>query len=125
MRVHVDFETRSIAELARQNAVGEHAYAAHWSTDPLLLAYKTPYMSEVTVLDLTKSQEFPKPLQEALDENAIFIAHNARFEQAIWYWQMHKRYKWPIIPKWSCTAARARYWGLRASLDGAGSDLEF
>lgn len=25
---------------------------------------------------------------------------------------------------WSCTAARARYWGIRASLDGATSDLE-
>ena len=124
MRVHVDFETRSVAELARQNAVGEHAYAQHPSTSPLLLGYKTPDMQEVRVLDLLKDQHCPTDIRDAARAGATFVAHNARFEQAIWYWQMHKRFDWPLITNWSCTAARARYWGLRASLDGVGSDLE-
>lgn len=123
-RVHIDFETRSTAELARQNAVGEHAYAAHESTRPLLLAYKTPSMAQVRVLDLLKDTHMPSDLEQAVRQGQTFVAHNARFEQAIWYWQMHSKYGWPLIRNWSCTAARARYWGLRASLDGAGSDLE-
>lgn len=123
-RVHIDFETRSLAELARQNAVGEHAYAQHASTSPLLLAYKTPEMDRVEVLDLLADQAIPSVLRASIEQGATFVAHNARFEQAVWYWQMHKRFSWPLISSWSCTAARARYWGLRASLAGAGSDLE-
>ena len=121
---HLDFETRSEAELARQNAVGEHAYAQHKSTDAILLAFKTPTMCDVGLIDLTKTTEFPKDLEWSIRIGERFVAHNARFEQAIWYWQMHRRHGWPLITKWSCTAARARYWGLRASLDGAASDLE-
>lgn len=124
LKSHIDFETRSQAELARQLAVGEHAYAAHPTTDPLLLAFKTPNMAYVRVQDLTKDTSFPVELDLALSRGDRFVAHNARFEQAIWYWQMHLRFGWPLLSKWSCTAARARYWGLRASLEGAASDLE-
>jgi DNA polymerase len=105
LKTHIDFETRSLAELARQNAVGEHAYAAHPSTDPLLLAYKTPDMPYVKVQNLLKDQSFPIELDLALSRGDRFVAHNARFEQAIWYWQMVQRFKWPAIHKWSCTAA--------------------
>lgn len=123
-KAHIDFETRSVAELARQNAVGEHAYAAHHSTDALLLAYKTDEMPKVDVQDLLVSTRMPDELRAAAERGDTFVAHNARFEQAIWYWQMHLRHGWPLIEHWSCTAARARYWGLRASLDGVCSDLE-
>jgi DNA polymerase len=124
LKAHIDFETRSLAELARQNAVGEHAYAQHESTDALLLAYKTVDMPNVVVQDLLQDNSFPIELDLALLRGDRFVAHNARFEQAIWYWQMVRRHNWPKISKWSCTAARARYWGLRASLDGLTSDLE-
>jgi hypothetical protein len=54
------------------------------------------------------------------------IAHNARFEQAITITGLcHLEWGWPMAASVGrCTAARARYWGLRASLDGAASDLE-
>lgn len=123
-KTHIDFETRSVAELARQNAVGEHAYAQHESTDALLLGFKTIDTPQVKVADLLNSAAMPPELVEAVDRGDTFVAHNARFEQAIWYWQMHRRHGWPLIEHWSCTAARARYWGLRASLDGVCSDLE-
>lgn len=124
VKSHIDFETASQAELARQNAVGEHAYAAHSSTVPLLLAFKTSAMCDVGLIDLTKDTTFPKDIEWAIRNGETFVAHNARFEQAIWYWQMQRKFGWPVIPKWSCTAARARYWGIRASLEGAASDLE-
>lgn len=124
LKAHIDFETRSLAELARQNAVGEHAYAQHESTDAILLAYKTVDMAHVRVQDLLQDRTFPIELDIALCRGDRFVAHNARFEQAIWYWQMVRRHDWPSISHWSCTAARARYWGLRASLDGLTSDLE-
>jgi DNA polymerase len=66
----------------------------------------------------------PAPVLAAIARGDVFVAHNARFEQAIWYWICHKLWGWPNIVHWSCTAARSRYWGLRASLDGATSDLE-
>jgi DNA polymerase len=124
LKTHIDFETRSVAELAGPTAVGEHAYAQHESTDAILLAYKTPDMERPIVQNLLGDSDFPISLDLALLRGDRFVAHNARFEQAIWHWQMHVRHDWPLIERWSCTAARARYWGIRASLDGAGSDLE-
>jgi hypothetical protein len=66
----------------------------------------------------------PPAVREAIERGDFFVAHNARFEQAIYYWICHLEWGWPWPKRWSCTAARARYWGLRASLDGAASDLE-
>jgi DNA polymerase len=154
-RTHIDFETRSLADLPK---VGEHAYAQHFTTAPLMLAYLAPglmgsllgndcpdvedFMTEgddaftpsswARTLWPTRPQGFartykypcPPPLLSAIERDDIFVAHNARFEQAIWYWICHKIWGWPMPRRWSCTAARARYWGIRASLDGATSDLE-
>jgi len=66
----------------------------------------------------------PQPILDAIARGDVFVAHNARFEQTIWYNICHKRWGWPMPDKWSCTAARSRYFGLRASLDGSASDLE-
>lgn len=127
-RTHIDFETRSLVDL---RAAGEHSYAQHDSTSPLMLAYATDQAS-VDLTDFFADLSYPEmripqcPVQilSAIHRDDIFVAHNARFEQAIWYWICHLRWKWPMIQRWSCTAARSRYWGVRASLEGAGSDLE-
>jgi DNA polymerase len=66
----------------------------------------------------------PDILLKAINDNWTFVAHNARFEQEIWWWICTKRWGWPMPRKWSCTAARARYWGVRGSLAGAADDLE-
>lgn len=66
----------------------------------------------------------PETLRKAIEDDAIFVAHNASFEKDIWFYICHKRWGWPMPRHWSCTAARSAYWGLRRSLDGAGSDLE-
>jgi hypothetical protein len=145
-RCHIDFETRSLADLPK---VGADAYAQHMSTSPLMLAYYVdsgvmPFGVELTDFfadpeyaanryprqpDYTASYPAYRPpcpplLREAIERGDTTVAHNARFEQAIWYWICHKQWGWPWPKNWSCTAARARYWGIRASLEGAASDLE-
>ena len=142
MRVHVDFETRSTVDLRTR---GSTIYAQHWTTSPLMLAvvtdssrgvfdfinwlaaYKTsiyPACSENDPFLHAYKPTIPGYIKAYIDADAVFVAHNARFEQDIWWWICHKRWGWPMPRRWSCTAARARYWGLRASLDGCASDLE-
>lgn len=144
MRFHLDFETRSLVDLPKQ---GEHAYARHWSTAPILLTYgaapkgETPDFELVDFFDhdgysdsiypKLRDPRFalfkapcPPAIEHAAREGFTFVAHNARFEQAIYYYICHGRWGWPMPAKWSCTAARARYYGIRASLAGAASDLE-
>ena len=141
-RVGIDFETRSICDLRTR---GDQMYAQHPSTSPTLLAVITPTVRGV--LDFTSDPKYlpsrypaasgsttlalnayklpiPPILKQAIYDDAIFVAHNARFEQAIWYWICHRQWGWPMPRRWSCTAARARYMGLRASLYGVGDDLE-
>lgn len=143
-RIHVDFEGRSICDL---RTLGADVYARHYTTQPTMLAIIAPHVGFEGVVDFLLGvpgyqqsiYPFAKPgdlnyrmikpampsiLQQAIDEDWVFVAHNARFEQTFWYAICHKQWGWPMPRTWSCTAARARYWGLRASLDGAGSDLE-
>lgn len=145
-RTHADFETRSLADLPK---VGEHTYAQHWSTSPLMLSFYTeggemPFGPDL--IDFFENEEYrmtrypfaqpgdlhfkaykpvcPPALRAAIERGDVVIAHNARFEQAIYYWICHLEWGWPWPQHWSCTAARSRYWGLRASLEGSASDLE-
>lgn len=143
-RLHCDFETRSIVNLLK---LGVDVYARHWSTSPLMLSLIAEHLKVAYVEDFMlgtpgyqqSCYPFSKPgdlsfrfirppvpaiVLQALAEGWTFVAHNARFEQAIWYHICHKIWGWPMPTKWSCTAARARYNGIRASLDGATSDLE-
>lgn len=144
LRTHLDFETRSLADLPK---VGEHAYARHWSTAPLMLTYGTAPKGVEPVFQLIDFFEVPgyadsqypscvapewsifkvpcpAPILDAIARGDTFVAHNARFEQAIYYYICHAKWGWPMPRNWSCTAARARYYGIRAGLEGAASDLE-
>lgn len=140
-RIHVDFESRSISDLLK---LGADVYARHWTTTPTMLGIVCKHLNVRGVRDFmadanhyaqvypnvqsrpTKYYSPPVPdvIQTACDDDYVFVAHNARFEQALWYHICHKLWGWPMPRKWSCTAARSRYWGLRASLHGATSDLE-
>lgn len=142
-RIHVDFESRSLADIR----LGADVYARHFSTAPLMLSIVAPHVGVEYVEDFMlgspgyqhSNYPFAKPgdlhfryikpkcppiILQAIAEGWTFVAHNARFEQAIWFHICAAIWGWPIPLKWSCTAARARYWGLRASLDGLASDLE-
>lgn len=144
LRTHLDFETRSLADLPK---VGEHAYARHWSTAPLMLTFGTApkgVRPEFDIIDFFEVPGYadsvypncvtpewslfkvpcPPAILTAAYRGDTFVAHNARFEQAIYYYICHLRWGWPLPARWSCTAARARYYGIRAGLEGAASDLE-
>ncbi len=141
-RIHCDFETRSLIDLRTRGAT---IYAQHWSTVPLMLSAVTDkgealydfmgadaslaaHSYPATASDSASLNAYKPPipadLATAIDLDFVFVAHNARFEQEIWHWICHRRWGWPMPRRWSCTAARAAYWGLRRSLDGAASDLE-
>lgn len=146
LRTHIDFESRSLVDIK----LGEHAYARHWSTSPLMLTigtapkgvqpdkfetidfFKVPGYADNCYPTLSESQlrwkvfkvACPPAILAAIARGDIFVAHNARFEQAIYYYICHLKWGWPLPVRWSCTAARSRYFGLRASLEGSGSDLE-
>ena len=142
-RIHLDFETRSVVNLLK---LGVDVYARHYTTSPIMLSIVAPHILSETVIDFLDYPGYqqsiypaaipdhlnfrmikvpcPAIIQQAVDEDWVFVAHNARFEQVIYYVFCHLLWGWPMPRKWSCTAARARYWGIRASLEGAGSDLE-
>lgn len=143
LRTHMDFESRSLCDIR----LGEHAYARHWSTSPLMLTIGTapkgvrPKFDMVdffevpgyadSVYPYNQAPEFsffkvpcPTAILAAISRGDTFVAHNARFEQAIYYYICHRKWGWPLPRVWSCTAARARYFGLRAALAGTASDLE-
>lgn len=142
-RTHIDFETRSLVDIK----LGEHAYARHWSCTPLMLTigtapkgvipkfetidfFKVPGYAQAVYPATPEGQHgtfkvpCPPSIMAAIARGDTFVAHNARFEQAIYYYICHKKWGWPMPARWSCTAARSRYFGIRASLEGSASDLE-
>lgn len=146
LRTHLDFETRSLVDLPK---LGEHAYARHWSTAPLMLTIGTAprgQRPDFEIIDFFKVPGYGQNIYPSLNEQQLewslfkvscppailaavargdtFVAHNARFEQAVYYYICHQRWGWPLPVQWSCTAARSRYFGIRASLEGSASDLE-
>lgn len=146
LRTHIDFESRSLVDIK----LGEHAYARHWSTSPLMLTIGTapkgvqpdhfetidffkvpgyaenvyPALSEAVLAYTVFKVPCPPAILAAIARGDTFVAHNARFEQGLYYYICHKKWGWPLPGRWSCTAARSRYFGIRASLEGSASDLE-
>lgn len=144
LRTHIDFEVRSLIDLPK---LGEHAYASHWSTTPLMLTIGTAPKGVKPQFETIDFFRIPGYAEEAYPKAALpgtwhfkvpcppaillaiqngntFVAHNARFEQAVYYYICHQKWGWPLPTYWSCTAARSRYFGVRASLEGSASDLE-
>jgi DNA polymerase bacteriophage-type len=144
LRTHLDFESRSLCDLLK---LGEHAYARHWSTAPLMVTIGTAPKGVVPEFELIDFFEVPgyaaaqypntpdpawqifkvpcpPDILRAVERGDTFVAHNARFEQALYWYICHRKWGWPLPVRWSCTAARSRYFGIRASLAGSASDLE-
>jgi DNA polymerase len=92
--------------------------------DPQYAATRFPAQSLDSLLLNSYKPPCPQWWIDAVARGDMFVAHNARFEQAVTFWILVRQWGWPMPARWSCTAARARYWGIRASLEGAASDLE-
>lgn len=111
MLVHIDFETRSRADLSE---IGVYRYAEDESTEVLSVAWAV----EDGPVQVRRILGRPWPselLDIASDPSVTFVAHNAAFERAIWAAQLDL----PPVPieRWSCTMALCLYRGLPAKLD--------
>jgi DNA polymerase bacteriophage-type len=118
MRLHIDFETRSQADLRR---TGVYAYAEHPSTDLWCAAYAVGDEEPQVWLP---GDPVPSVILENADELEVH-AWNAQFERVIWWTILVPRYGWPRPSReqFYCTAADAAALALPRALDQAGQAL--
>ena len=117
--IHIDFETRSAADL---KAVGTYEYAADPTTDVVCMAWA---IGDGEVNVWTPGQPFPPQLNTAIDEGVKVSGWNVAFERTIWNSVCIAKYDWPIVlyRQWECTMARAAACGLPQGLDAAAKAL--
>lgn len=128
LSVHLDFETRSLVDVKE---TGPWRYSTDPSTVPLCLCYtidnepvRTITFDDFNnVYDIFGDQYYTQDMQKlyelALDETAIFKAHNSMFEYCMWNNVLAKKYGFPEIKdlkRWDCTAAKAASHALPRSL---------
>lgn len=113
--LHVDFETRSAADLKK---TGAYAYAADPTTDIWCMAYA---FGEQSVQIWTPGQPVPGEIEEHVLFGGAMVAHNAAFERVIWRYILGPRYGFPepAVEQWSCTMAMSYALALPGALDGA------
>jgi len=118
-RLHLDFETHSLADLRK---LGSSAYSQYPSTDVTCMAWA---IDDGQVFIWQPGEYLSAVLLQALSGRCEVHAWNAKFERDIWDNIMVPEYGAPeIMPRqWHCTMARANYWGLPAKLELAGAAL--
>lgn len=107
--VRIDYETASDLDVTK---VGPVRYGQDPSTEILCVSWR---VDDGPVQTWTPEDIDPP----RFPDDAIFEAHNAGFEVAIWTY-VGPRYDWPPCPKpgrWRCTAARAAFAALPRALE--------
>lgn len=123
MKITIDFETASAADLKK---VGAWAYAEHPTTEILCCAFIADFgYGWVWIPGQDDHEEVLEGLRVlARNPDVIFEAHNAVFEQAIWHCIMVPLGMPPLPPeRWDCTMARCLYRGVPAGLEDAAKEL--
>ena len=117
--VEIDFETRSLCDL---KSCGADRYSQDESTDIICLCIDTGAYKFTWVPEYGLNHEINGFCRQ---EDIIWVAHNAAFEQAIWRNIMVPVYGFPPIPieRWACTLAACAYKGYPLALDKAGRAL--
>lgn len=128
--IHIDFETRSTADLRK---TGAHAYAEDPSTEALCMAWaiddgpveiltRENANGEVHVLGGATGMY---DILNLVKDGATVVAHNAQFELQIWNKIMAPRYGWPMLDpaQCRCTMAMAYALALPGSLENAAAAL--
>ncbi len=118
-RVHLDFETRSMADIKK---VGAYEYSKHPSTVVLCMAW---CVDDSPVYLWKQGDPVPVELFSWINYGAEIAAHNAFFEQCIWNNVCVPILGWiPIDPnKWICTLAKASAHALPRGLGACGNAL--
>lgn len=117
-QIVLDYETRSEADLKKLGGV---EYSKHPSTEIICVGYKIG--DAPAKLWLPHQDPMPKDfLKCARDENYIWVAHNALFEQCVTENVLRREFKdFPHMPprRWKDTAAKAAACALPRNLEGA------
>lgn len=118
--VHVDFETRSAAELRGSKSVGLYNYATDKSTQPVMLGWAIND-EQPSLWEIAKGDSMPQALAQSLKNPLVkFAAWNSQFERYMF------KYKLGVdIPysRWVDPQASARYLSLPDDLETAGHAL--
>lgn len=116
-KIHLDFETRSFADL---KSVGAWKYSEHPTTDIICMAYR---INGLDVRLWVPGDDLPRLFNEA----DLYIARNALFEHAIICNVAILKYGFPERmrdPKnWECTAAMSRRVGMPGGLEACAQAL--
>ena len=131
MRVSLDFESRSAADLPK---IGTFRYAQDESTEVMCLAFR--FEREETIHlwhPAYPAADMPEEGQEALAELAEHVkagaelwAFNAMFERCIWEMVLRQQVAWmPTVPRdaWRCSAALCATYALPRRLEDAAEAL--
>jgi len=111
MIVHLDFETQSVVDIKRCGA-------GRYATDPSTRILMGAYAVGDGPVKLWFGDKYPLEFDKFIADGAVFAAHNAFFEYAIW------KYVWKREPpKFICTKALANACGLPGSLGRAAKSL--
>src|ERR1700688_4424734 len=99
----LDFETASACDLKKS---GADVYAEHPTTEVLCIAWETDAGGREL---WHPGLPIPDALLDLAEDPAyIFVAHNVRFERAIWQKIMVEQFGWPELPaeRWADTLAK-------------------
>lgn len=101
--VVLDFETASASDLKKE---GAWKYAESPTTEILCLGYSIDG-GDVVVWKPSDLSSHAALMEAIVNPAAVFVAHNAMFEKAIWRKIMVAQYGWPDIPnsRWEDTMA--------------------
>jgi DNA polymerase len=116
-RLILDLETYSEVELG---PAGAHAYAMHPSTGVHCVAWEIKGGFRPGRGLWLPGQPMPDKIAQHATAGDLVVAHNFMFELCIWAYVLARpEYGWgpaPALTSWSCTMARALYFGLPAAL---------
>lgn len=105
-------------------AVGSRVYAEHATARVVTMSYDL--RDGAGIRRWVPGQPCPADLVAHIAAGGLIEAHNAGFETNIWACVCVPKYGFPPMPanQWRCSAAKARAWGLPASLADLGKVLE-
>ncbi|MGH7175190.1 MAG: DNA polymerase, partial [Minisyncoccia bacterium] len=115
MKLVVDFETRSMADLKKS---GAPRYAQDPTTEVLCLSYG--WEDGDDVYTWFPGDPLPVDIEVCIRScDGKLVAHKASFEKWIWRSIMVPEYGWPDVPdeQWEDTLAMAAYRNLPQALD--------
>lgn len=120
--VDIDFETRSEADIM---VVGSHKYAAHPSTEILMISFSVDQVNVYNwnpYFPIAKNlRKLNKAIALVVSQAAVFRAHHSEFEYWIWNLVGTRQLGWPELPieYFYDTMAVACIAGFPASLENA------